>query len=226
MGEPLFIRAKYWCGANVFEVCAQFMLFLHFHWIGEVRRRLYRATELQPIAGASESARMIQFLNPYAHCEWLFTHLLALQKGGRFGPDSAIALWRLSTPQVFTRSVRVQWPLPFHWLLGQYYRVHHDMYPHPHHKELGAGPRTLTVFLYLSDVEEGGETGFPKLNISVEPKKGALHDCVSLFLELMKFLFTWGNCPHSQDGCSFGLPYLMRILSHKMSAHSTKRKLW
>jgi prolyl 4-hydroxylase len=26
--------------------------------------------------------------------------------------------------------------------------------------------------LYLSDVEEGGETAFPKLNIAVKPKKG------------------------------------------------------
>lgn len=36
-----------------------------------------------------------------------------------------------------------------------------------------SGPRILTFFLYLSDVEEGGETDFPILNISVKPKKGA-----------------------------------------------------
>lgn len=30
----------------------------------------------------------------------------------------------------------------------------------------------MTFFLYLSDVEEGGETGFPNLGISVKPKKG------------------------------------------------------
>jgi len=30
----------------------------------------------------------------------------------------------------------------------------------------------LTFFLYLSDVEEGGETDFPLLNIGVKPKKG------------------------------------------------------
>ena len=34
------------------------------------------------------------------------------------------------------------------------------------------GPRILTFFLYLSDVEEGGETAFPSLGIKVEPKKG------------------------------------------------------
>lgn len=30
----------------------------------------------------------------------------------------------------------------------------------------------FTFFIYLSDVEEGGETRFPYLNISVHPKKG------------------------------------------------------
>jgi prolyl 4-hydroxylase len=38
---------------------------------------------------------------------------------------------------------------------------------------MAAGPRVLTFFLYLSDVEEGGETYFPKLNISVKPHKGS-----------------------------------------------------
>ena len=30
----------------------------------------------------------------------------------------------------------------------------------------------MTFFLYLSDVEEGGETAFPLLDIAVKPKKG------------------------------------------------------
>lgn len=38
--------------------------------------------------------------------------------------------------------------------------------------KLSCGPRILTFFLYLSDVEEGGETVFPSLNISVSPKRG------------------------------------------------------
>lgn len=46
---------------------------------------------------------------------------------------------------------------------GQYYRTHHD-YGHEDVK-LACGPRILTFFLYLSDVEEGGETNFPTLNI-------------------------------------------------------------
>ena len=38
--------------------------------------------------------------------------------------------------------------------------------------QLICGPRILTFFLYLSDVEEGGETAFPSLGIKVKPKKG------------------------------------------------------
>eukprot|EP01038_Epipyxis_sp_PR26KG_P005122 gene5122-7135_t len=52
---------------------------------------------------------------------------------------------------------------------GQFYRAHHDM--SPRQNNLACGPRILTFFLYLSDVEEGGETAFPQLNIAVKPKK-------------------------------------------------------
>jgi prolyl 4-hydroxylase len=37
---------------------------------------------------------------------------------------------------------------------------------------LPCGPRALTLFLYLNDVEEGGGTRFPKLDITVQPKLG------------------------------------------------------
>jgi prolyl 4-hydroxylase len=54
---------------------------------------------------------------------------------------------------------------------GQFYGVHHDN--GGGREELKpAGPRVLTFFLYLSDVEEGGETNFPQLEVSVKPKKG------------------------------------------------------
>merc|ERR1711915_478508 len=49
------------------------------------------------------------------------------------------------------------------------YRMHHDS---SNRDTTLAGPRILTFFLYLSDVEKGGETHFSKLNISVKPKKG------------------------------------------------------
>jgi|EP01033_Poteriospumella_lacustris_P015932 prolyl 4-hydroxylase len=54
--------------------------------------------------------------------------------------------------------------------LNQFYRTHHDYGAED--VNLACGPRILTFFLYLSDVEEGGETSFPSLGISVKPKKG------------------------------------------------------
>lgn len=54
--------------------------------------------------------------------------------------------------------------------VGQRYNVHHDYGADD--VKLACGPRILTFFLYLSDVEEGGETAFPSLDIAVKPKKG------------------------------------------------------
>ena len=54
---------------------------------------------------------------------------------------------------------------------GQFYRTHHDMSPGDN--ELACGRRILTFFLYLSDVEEGGGTNFPNLDVTVTPKKGS-----------------------------------------------------
>ena len=51
----------------------------------------------------------------------------------------------------------------------QFYRSHHDS---SGKNTCPSGHRILTFFLYLSDVEEGGETHFNKLNISVKPKRG------------------------------------------------------
>jgi prolyl 4-hydroxylase len=53
---------------------------------------------------------------------------------------------------------------------GQFYEVHHDYIDHEVHRR--QGPRILTLFLYLNDVEEGGETDFPKLHLAVKPKLG------------------------------------------------------
>lgn len=52
---------------------------------------------------------------------------------------------------------------------NQFYRSHHDS---SMRDDTPPGPRILTFFLYLSDVEEGGETHFNKLGLSVKPKKG------------------------------------------------------
>ena len=44
------------------------------------------------------------------------------------------------------------------YMPGQRYGVHHDYGAED--RGLASGPRILTFFLYLSDVEEGGETNF------------------------------------------------------------------
>ncbi|KAL7551990.1 hypothetical protein ACHAWF_015200 [Thalassiosira exigua] len=54
---------------------------------------------------------------------------------------------------------------------GQYYRQHHDYIPH--HRGMPCGVRILTLFIYLNDVEEGGGTNFPLLDLTVQPKKGS-----------------------------------------------------
>lgn len=52
---------------------------------------------------------------------------------------------------------------------NQFYRSHHDSSVTD---DTPAGHRILTFFLYLTDVEEGGETHFTKLGLSIKPKKG------------------------------------------------------
>jgi len=53
---------------------------------------------------------------------------------------------------------------------GQYYESHHDFPPYTLKRP--QGPRILTVFLYLNDVEAGGGTRFTDLDLTVMPKKG------------------------------------------------------
>jgi len=52
---------------------------------------------------------------------------------------------------------------------NQFYNMHHDIGPVATDP---SGQRIMTFFLYLSDVEEGGETRFNKLDMEVKPKKG------------------------------------------------------
>ena len=60
-----------------------------------------------------------------------------------------------------------------HYDVGQKYQSHHDHVPTQNENVCGA--RILTFYLYLSEVEAGGETAFPLLKppLVVKPKKGS-----------------------------------------------------
>lgn len=53
---------------------------------------------------------------------------------------------------------------------GEYYQAHHDSTEVD--LQMVAGYRIYTMFLYFDDVESGGETSFPKLNLTVAPARG------------------------------------------------------
>ena len=54
---------------------------------------------------------------------------------------------------------------------GQFYKTHHDQNSP---RASAWGPRMFTVFMYVGDGYEGGLTDFPKLNVTVPAKKGAV----------------------------------------------------
>jgi prolyl 4-hydroxylase len=60
---------------------------------------------------------------------------------------------------------------------GDQYHPHHDYFPpqNPgsHKRMVIGGQRVSTLITYLNDVDAGGETFFPKIGLSVTPKKGS-----------------------------------------------------
>lgn len=65
-----------------------------------------------------------------------------------------------------------------HYKPGQYYNYHYDGWiknkDYTSDYNLNKGQRLVTAIMYLNNVEEGGETHFFKLNLSIKPKKGSL----------------------------------------------------
>lgn len=59
---------------------------------------------------------------------------------------------------------------------GQEYKPHFDFFDPTHRATpkiiANSGQRILSVVMYLSDVEEGGETILPELNLSFKPRRG------------------------------------------------------
>jgi prolyl 4-hydroxylase len=57
---------------------------------------------------------------------------------------------------------------------GQYFNYHNDYFDGDGYTNhcLASGQRTWTFMIYLNDVEEGGETDFPRINQRIAPQKG------------------------------------------------------
>ena len=58
--------------------------------------------------------------------------------------------------------------------MGEQYEPHHDTFAEDTLQENtpAAGNRIATALLYLNDVQDGGETDFPNMGITIEPKRG------------------------------------------------------
>lgn len=56
--------------------------------------------------------------------------------------------------------------------IGEEYKAHYDYFPSRKVDPAKGGQRIGTLLLYLNDVDEGGETVFPNMGISIVPKKG------------------------------------------------------
>jgi prolyl 4-hydroxylase len=105
---------------------------------------------------------------------------------------------RGATPLVTEIEARLadfaQWPIEngeglqiLFYSVGGEYRPHFDWFDPMtvggrNHMHKG-GQRVATQILYLSDVEAGGATTFPKLGLSLRPKKGAMLFFTNLTLE-------------------------------------------
>lgn len=58
-----------------------------------------------------------------------------------------------------------------HYAPGQEYKAHHDFFAR--NSPSARNNRISTLIIYLNDVEEGGETVFPLLQIKVKPERGS-----------------------------------------------------
>jgi len=86
---------------------------------------------------------------------------------------------------------------------GQFYKRHHDLNDGMW-KEPG-GPRILTIFVYLNDVEEGGGTSFEYLNFTAVPKRGAALIWPSVMDNMKeKEDWTWHEALSVEQGVKYG----------------------
>jgi prolyl 4-hydroxylase len=103
---------------------------------------------------------------------------------------------------------------------GQSFHKHSDF--DPRHLDLQHGGRIMTILTYLSDVEEGGETHFPYLNITVTPRRG----------RIVLFPLVMNGDPNEEDvrthhegqKIKSGVKYAVSMYVHQKDFKNTWRK--
>lgn len=74
----------------------------------------------------------------------------------------------------------MNWPIEngegiqiLNYKIDDQYKAHFDYFPEQQVDLERGGQRVSTLVMYLNDVEQGGETSFPEIGLSVAPKKGS-----------------------------------------------------
>lgn len=121
-------------------------------------------TPSQGTGGLDEHGQLIPTLSSYrtSSTRWC--------EGGCLNESALIDLRERVVSTTATPDANHEYPQLLRYHPSQYYKEHSDYIPA--HKDMPCGPRVYTLFVYLSDVEEGGHTSFPQLGLSVKPKKG------------------------------------------------------
>jgi prolyl 4-hydroxylase len=167
--------------------------------VGEtVRRRLMRNPMVSPVACGGKAEMFLRhgLLNP-AECAGMMALVDEGAKPSKLFSGSANADYRTSSScdlrmedaLVRTVTQRIDALLGLdtrqgellqaqRYEPGQEYKIHHDHFPAmasywPAMRRSG-GQRCWTAMVYLCDVEEGGETHFPRLGVLVPPRRGTL----------------------------------------------------
>ena len=98
--------------------------------------------------------------------------------------SSTVYLRREDTPTITNRICKLlkkdlntlELPQVGRYLATQEYKAHYDAFDldteDGRRFASNGGQRVCTVLIYINDVEKGGETYFPKLNLKIKPKKG------------------------------------------------------
>jgi prolyl 4-hydroxylase len=114
---------------------------------------------------------------------------------------------------------------------GEFYKTHHDYIPYE--KDRQSGPRILTVFLYLNDVEAGGGTNFPGLdlvrifgrNFDESGSSYPLSHSVTLSAHTTRVLLLCSSirrCSLRREECSFGRVSKMKLRLRWIFVHFMK----